>query len=181
MQLQKVRISVKEEAMRPKKHLDSDLPMDKEQFVQAVLQKKAMLYRIAFTYVKNKDDALEIVQEATYKAYISLKSLKKPQYFDTWLIRIVIYCALDYIRKRRKEVFFHEMKITNESNPEDKTVDLYAAMNQLNEKQKTVLILRFFEDKKIEDIAKILDCPISTVKSTLYRALEKLKIKLEEV
>jgi RNA polymerase sigma-70 factor (ECF subfamily) len=167
--------------MRSKKHLDSDLPMNKEQFVQAVLQKRAMLYRIAFTYVKNKDDALEIVQEATYKAYISLKSLKSPQYFDTWLIRILIYCALDYIRKRKKEVLFHEMKINNESDPADENIDLHAAMNQLNEREKTVLILRFFEDKKIEDISETLNSPISTVKSTLYRALEKLKIKLEEV
>lgn len=158
---------------------------NEESFLKAVSEGKESLYRIAFTYVKNKDDALEIVQEAVYKAYISYNTLEEPQYFNTWLTRITINCAMDYIRKTKKVVHLesgYKSEIsTYDSQKSEEIMDLYEALDKLDEKQKTIIILRFFEDKKIKDIADILKYPVSTVKSILYRALEKLKVDLKEV
>ena len=61
---------------------------------------QSRLYRIAYAYLHNEDDALEVIQESTYRAYRNLKKLKQPNYFETWLIRILLNCCADE-RKRQ--------------------------------------------------------------------------------
>lgn len=155
---------------------------DEESFVEIVSQRQEILYRIAYTYVKNEDEAVEIVQDTVYKAFATLKNLKEPGYFNTWLTKILINCAIDSLRKSKRIVFLDNEagypQNHDETNRED-IIDLYNSLDKLDQKQKNVVILRYFQDFKLKDIADILGIPESSVKSTLYRALAKLKIDIE--
>ena len=91
--------------------------MDKNEFAKRLQEQKTKYYRIAYSYVKNEHDALDIIGEATYKGLKELHTLKQPEYFDTWMTRIVINAAIDYIRKNTRLVYCEEdtidvMKVT---------------------------------------------------------------------
>lgn len=73
-------------------------------FQELMEEQKVKLYKIAFMYVKNEEDALEVFQETIYKALISIKNLKDERYFSTWLTRILINTALDLIKKKSRVV-----------------------------------------------------------------------------
>ena len=136
-------------------------------------------YRLAFSYVRNENDAMDVVQESAYKVIKECGSLKNEEYLNTWTYRIVINTALDFIRKNKKEFIGI---LENEEAYEDDYMDfdVMDSLERLEEKDRSVIILRFFEEQKIEDIAKITGENLNTVKSRLYRALKKLKIDMEE-
>ena len=148
----------------------------------AVLDSYETMYRIAYTYVKNEEDALDIVQESAYKAIRNCEQVKKERYIKTWLCRIVINTAMDFLRKTQKEFPIEELYEVNEPEITDQyeDFDMTRAMNTLTERERAVVILRYFEDKKLEDIAYILNANLSTVKSLLYRSLKKLKLEMVE-
>lgn len=154
---------------------------DDDSFSKLVATRRDRLYRIAYTYVRNQDDALEIVQETVYRALISIHKVREPQYFNTWLTKIAVNYALDFIRKAKKTVYI-DNDIEAEYVPEqtEQHIDLHQALDSLDEKSKTVIVLRYFEDLPLKEISDILDWPISTVKSTVYRALAKLNVDLRE-
>ena len=79
--------------------------LTKKQFAQYMENGKAKFYRLAFCYVKNEHDALEIISEATYRGFIHLNKLEKPEFFDTWMSRIIINCAYDLLKKQKKYEF----------------------------------------------------------------------------
>lgn len=154
---------------------------DEDSFTELIDGMQERLYRMAFSYVRNKDEALEIVQETVFKAFISIQKLQQPQYFRTWLTKIAVNCALDYIRKSSKIVYMDkdpEGSYAPEHNEE--TIDLHEALSGLDDKSRMIIVMRYFEDLPIKEIAVVLDMPVSSVKSVLYRGLEKLKINLEE-
>lgn len=68
-----------------------------EAFLKLFQEYEKDIYRTAFVYVKNQEDALDIVQETAYRSFKSIKDLKEPKYFKTWLIRIAISCAIDIL------------------------------------------------------------------------------------
>lgn len=144
-----------------------------------VLSSYKSMYRMAYTYVKNEQDAMDIVQESVYKAIRNCNTVRNDSYIKTWLFKIVINTALDFIRTNQREI---QVESIFETGTEDKYTDFdtLEALNVLSEKEKAVIMLRFFEDKKLDEVAVILDLNISTVKSILYRSLRKLKIKLME-
>lgn len=75
---------------------------DEESFEYLINTFKENLYRTAYSYVKNEEDALDVLQETIYKAYISIEKLKEPKYFKTWITRILINNALDVIKKEKR-------------------------------------------------------------------------------
>lgn len=144
---------------------------------------KVKLYKIAYVYMKNEEDALEVFQETTYKAFISIKNLKNERYFSTWLTRILINTAIDLLNKRKKIIpmekeILEEKIAPYQSNEEDP--DLLQAVMELDEKYKAVLILRFYKDYTVKQIADVLDCPEGTVKTNIHRAINLLKEKWKE-
>jgi RNA polymerase sigma-70 factor (ECF subfamily) len=155
-----------------------------ERFLSLISDNNDKLYKIAYSYVKNKDDALDIVQEAVYKGYISYHKVKKPEFEKTWLTRIVINTAIDFIRKNKKIVSIDMSFIENIAdsgvNHLDDKLAVEHALENLNERERTVIILRYFEDMKLDEIAEILETPISTIKSILYRSLKKMEVDLKE-
>ena len=138
----------------------------------------AMFYRIAFSYVRNEADAQDIVQESAYKAIYHAGKLKKPEYAKTWICRIVINEAISFLRKNQREQTEPILAELADKEKEDMT-DLRTALEKLPPDEKTVIILRFFEDMKLEEIAAVCEESLSTIKSRLYRTLKKLKLDLE--
>lgn len=156
---------------------------DDNAFYELIQQRKEILYKTAFTYVKNKEDALDIVHETVYKAYISIKRLKEPKFFSTWVMRILINCSLDYIKKNKKIITLNkdmEKKDCLENYNNEEILDLHKAVSKLEEKYKTIVILKYFQDLTLTEISEVLECPIGTVKTNLHKALKELRIDLRE-
>lgn len=154
-----------------------------EQIVEHVLKNKEKYYRLSYSYVKNTDDALDIVQESVYKAISSANSLKNPDYLKIWLYRIVVNTSIDFIRKNKKITVMDEESLfvfDKGKNDKYEDIDLKLALSELPAKYKTIVILRYFEDLKIEEIAEILNENINTVKTRLYKALEILRISMND-
>ncbi len=151
----------------------------KEILVDHIKNNQEKLYRVAFSYSKNEEEALDIVQEAITKALKNIGKLKEEKYVKTWFYRILINESLQYIKKNKKlitcELKEIESKLEWNDNITVEGIDIYQKIQSLNEKLQTVIILRFFEDMKIEEIAKITNVNISTVKSRLYKGLKELK------
>lgn len=142
------------------------------------------LCREAYIRCKYEEDVKEIVQETIYKAYRNIRSLKEPQYFKTWLSRILINVVNDYLRnKGMVDLELDETSYVKEVVIEDKIeikIDLYNAIDELEDKYKDAVILRYIDDLKIEDISKILDRPVNTIKTHLRKALKDMKKMLKE-
>ena len=142
------------------------------------------LCREAYIRCKYEEDVKEIVQETIYKAYRNIRSLKEPQYFKTWLSRILINVANDYLRnKGMVDLELDETAYVKDVVIEDKIeikIDLYNAIDELEDKYKDAVILRYIDDLKIEDISKILDRPVNTIKTHLRKALKDMKKMLKE-
>lgn len=156
---------------------------DDNAFYELLSERKSQLYKTAFAYVKNKEEAMDIVSETVYKAYISIKKLKEPSLFNTWLTRILINTSLDFINKNSKFVSFEEnvssdtLLITVDN---EKIIDIKVAVDRLQGKYKTIVILKYFQDLTLVEIAKTLQCPLGTVKTMLYKALGELRLDLKE-
>lgn len=162
---------------------------DDKAFAQLINMNKEKLYKIAYIYVKNEQDALDILSDTIYKAYLNLNKLKDTQFFNTWIVRILINTAANQTKNNKKIVYiddYEQVKSEEIHNMSDsdfnipKNLDLYNAIDKLDTKYKNVVILRYFQDMTISQIAKILNHPEGTVKSYLFRALKKLKIELKE-
>ena len=150
-------------------------------YAQQVQSLREKLYRIAYCYVKNEQQALDIVSSAVYKGYLARSTLQDSRYFATWMTRIVIHCALDHCRKEHVEIPLEEANeriSESDFTPEDR-MDLYAALDTLSSDDKTLIILKYFEDFRFCDIAKLMQLPESTVKTRMYRILKYLRIQLD--
>lgn len=146
---------------------------------EKLLENYQKYYRLAFGYVHNEADALDIVQEGAYKAIFHSDKLKQPQYADTWICRIMMNEAIEFMRKNRADtVEYSNCEAGMEETYED--VDLKNAIDGLSAAEKSIVMLRYFEGMTLEETARAAGENISTVKSRLYRALGKLKLSLEE-
>lgn len=154
-----------------------------ELFMQMLSDHKDSFYRIAYSYVKNEQEALDVVQESVCKGYVALKKIKEISYMKTWFTRIVINTSINSLNKGKRIMPFEIVKETDvkfESHDIERNLDLYDALNILKTQERSIVVLRFFEDHKLEDIAQAMDMPLNTVKTTLYRGLKKLRRHLEE-
>lgn len=157
---------------------------DREAFEDLINMYFDRLYKEAYLRCKHEEDAKEIVQETIYKAYRNIKSLKEPKYFKTWLSKILINVSNDYMRKNGMIELEHDendyvKKVHNHDQIEIK-IDLYNAIDELEDKYKDVIILRYIEDLKIEDISQILERPVNTIKTHIRKAIKDMKNLLKE-
>lgn len=136
-------------------------------------------YRIAYSYVFQEQDAMDIVQEGAYRAILKSDSLKNPAYVDTWICRIMMNEAVRFLEKYRGRTA--PMEEVPEEGKEDgiEDLDLQQALLKLNEEERRIVVLRYFEEEKLETIAAAMGLKVNTVKSRLYRAVEKLKTYME--
>ena len=141
------------------------------------------LYRMAFIYVKNKNDALDVVQETAYKSFKSIKELKEPKYFKSWLIRIAISCSLDIIRKRKKVVplkqGFEEYISGAVHDDLTSAITLRELIEELREEEKSIILLRFYQGMTLKEVSETLNIPLGSAKTIMYRGLAKLRKNLK--
>ncbi|MDR5586792.1 MULTISPECIES: sigma-70 family RNA polymerase sigma factor [Clostridium] len=155
---------------------------DSEAFTSLIKENKTYLYKIAYSYVKNEQIALDILQESTYKAFINIKKLKKESVFKTWITKIVINECINTIRKNAKITYLNDndILIKKEFISTEEKLDLYEAIDKLRNNYKTVIILKYFNDLSLRDISYIMEIPENTVKSHLKRAKNDLSKILKE-
>jgi len=134
---------------------------------------------MAFIYVKNANDALDVVQETAYKSFKTISKLKEPRYFKTWLIRIAIHSSIDLLRQRKKVLHLfprvEETLFVEEEEHISLTVSLYDLLNLLSEEEKSVVMLKYYQEYTLREIADILNIPVGTAKTILYRSLKKMR------
>ena len=145
---------------------------------RVLLENYDKYYRLAYSYMKSEQDALDVVQESAYKAIRDCGQVKEQRYIGTWLYRIVVNTALDALRRRGREVALEEWQ-ENSWQPSYAGLELWEILDRLDEKERTVVVLRYFHDLKLEDIGEILGENVNTVKARLYRTLKKVRMELE--
>lgn len=153
---------------------------EKEALVHECLVKNyEKYYRMAYSYVFREQDAMDIVQEGAYRAILKSDLLKQPEYVDTWICKIMINEALRFIKKNKLASV--DMESIPEQGQEDQVedIDLQRALDKLDEQERTIVVLRYFEEEKIDTIGKVMELNVNTVKSRLYRAMDKLKKYME--
>lgn len=156
----------------------------KELLEKTVLDSQAMMYRIAVSTVRDEQAALDVVQETIVKAYSQIGSLRQPEYIRTWLIRICINEARGWSRRqntrnqRQTELQDYQGGVSDPSPIEYS--DLFQAVMGLEEKIRTVIILRFFEELKFNEIAAATQTNVNTVKSQVYKGLTLLEQQLKQ-
>ena len=137
---------------------------------------------LIYDFTGDYNQARDVAQEVFLKVFVKISSFEGKSKFSTWLYRVAVNTSLDEQKKSKKKTFrlFSESGvkdiIENKSVSEEtqKTeIDLKTA--KLSEQQSTAVILRFYNDLKIEEIAKIMDCSDNTARTHIYRAIEKLK------
>ncbi len=152
---------------------------DADSYAQLFAKYEADLYRMAYVYSGRREDALDLVQEVAYRSFKYIHSLKDPRYVKTWLVRILINCANDFYKKR-PDTKEYEDDAFIEDEQVDVKVTLEAAMKYLTVDEKNIILLKYYEDWTVQQIADVLDMKLGTVKTILYRALRKLRDALEK-
>ena len=157
---------------------------DDDAFMNLMNECKEQLYRTAYAYVKDEEMSLDIVQETVCKAYTSIHKLREPKFFNTWIIRIVINIAIDFYKTKSKVVYIEQeellSKMGSTKNQQDERLYLLEVIDKMEEKYKKVIILKYFDDLTIQDISKVLDMPIGTVKTHLNKGLSFLREYMKE-
>ncbi|MBT7437351.1 MAG: RNA polymerase sigma factor RpoE [Cellvibrionales bacterium] len=172
---------------------------DKRAFDLLVLKHQFKVHAIVSKYVKDYDEVNDVVQETFIKAYRALEAFRGESAFYTWLYRIAVNTSKNYLlaRNRRPPSFDVDLgdaenaelssQLQNLDSPDNilsrnelETV-IDVAIKGLPADLRNALILREFEDLSYEQIADIMDCPVGTVRSRIFRAREALEEKIKEM
>ncbi|MCA1041959.1 sigma-70 family RNA polymerase sigma factor [Bacillus infantis] len=156
---------------------------NKKAFQDLLEAEKEKLYKMAYLYMKNEADALEAFQETVYKALISIRNLREEQYFSTWLTRILINTCKDLLKKKNRVIPMEREVLEGKTSPympKDGGSELLEMIKGLEEKYKTILILRYYRDYSVRQIAEFLECPEGTVKTNIHRGIGLLREKMKE-
>jgi RNA polymerase sigma-70 factor (ECF subfamily) len=150
---------------------------NKKAFEELLFLHSDRLYRTAYLYTGNREDALDVVQETTFKAFLAIEQLKNERYFLTWLTRILIHCAYDVLKKKKNEIPIEQIieLPSGIKGKQDEAIDLARAIVKLNDHYRNAVILFYYQDLPISEVAKVMDIPENTVKTYLFRGKDQLK------
>lgn len=151
--------------------------------VSYILENQEKFYRLAYSYVGNRDSALDVVQNAVCRGLEKCYDLKNPEALKTWFYRIVVNESLQYLRKNKKETVSADGELPEQIYQEpayEQEREVYDAVQNLAEPMKTVVVLHFYEGLTLKQISQITETNLNTVKSRLYSALGKLEKSLKE-
>ncbi len=152
--------------------------MNENEFALCVQRLRSRLYRTAYMYLGREADALEAVDEAVYKALRSLKKLRQPEFFDTWITRILINECKTELKRKRRFAPFEELPET--AVEQFDALPLKDAVSRLPVDLKEPLILRYFAEYTVAQTAEALKIPQGTAATRLRRALSILRLELSE-
>lgn len=138
-------------------------------------------YKIAYTILRNEDDSIDAYLQAVEKGLKNIGNLKDPKYFKTWFLRIVINEAKNIISKNSRIISIEDYseKENAESMDRESKLDLEKALDNIDENTREMIRLKFYMGYSLEEISKILDIPIGTVKGKMYTALKNMRRDLE--
>ena len=163
-----------------RKVIERVLKGDKEAFNLLIRRWEKPIYSFIVRMIGDRDEGMDICQDCFMKAYRELRTLKDPDRFSAWLYRIAHNACLSRLRKSYGKKWV-ELDSDAESPhvPAENRLAVEKALRQLPEDQREVVILKVFQGLKFGEISAIQDAPVSTVKSRLYMAFEKLRSILE--
>lgn len=152
--------------------------------VDYITENQDKFYRLAYSYVKNQDDALDVVQNSIYNALEHYANLRNEDALKTWIYRIIVNESLLFLKKKQKEVLTGE-----EETPEipyyeksfEPTEDIFGQLSCLDAETQEIIRLRFFEDLELKEISAVTELNLNTVKAKLYRGLKILRQNIGEV
>lgn len=157
-------------------------PISDAEFLTLIEDKSDSFYRVAYGYVRNSEDAKDIVQETVCKAYVAKGRLNDPNKFYPWFYRILANTAISYLRKHSRTVAWDEEILERAVLEEDNWGDslwIRESLKRLEAKSRTVIILKIYENMTFAEIAQILKKPENSVKSLYYRGLKLLKERMQ--
>ena len=149
--------------------------LDKEKFVSEIETHSGMLYRVAWSILRNDDDCKDAMQEAALKAWEKRNTLRETSYFRTWITKILINACYDTQRKRRRIVSLDSIPEIPISAPDPA---LAMALATLPEKLRLPLVLVFSEGMTYAEAAETLHLPLATVRGRIHRGKEQLRKEL---
>jgi len=152
-------------------YIKKALKGDQEAILYLLEQDEDVLYSIAYTYVKNEHDALDAIQDLTYKALKKMHTVKQPEYVRTWLVRVLINCCKDILKKRIPTVQIEET--TMSEMPIYSSIE--ALLSELTLSEQQLVYAKYFQQLKNNEIAQLQNIPEGTVKSRLHGILKKLR------
>ena len=159
---------------------------------------RGAIYNLLYKMVRNKEETEDLVQEAFMKAFKALPSFNEEYAFSTWLYKIAVNNCIDHMRKKKLQTYSINKPVQSKDGELDREFPdtsmspdksilsderasiIETAIDELPENYKTAIILRHSEEKSYEEISKILNIPLGTVKARIFRAREMLKKKLKD-
>jgi RNA polymerase sigma factor (sigma-70 family) len=155
---------------------------DQEALVQLIMAQKQDYYKLAYIYMKNHEDTLDVMQNMIVKLYENIAKLKKDEAFYSWSKTILVNCCKNQLRKNNRVISFDNVKEQADEElfrQRDRSIMLEKYLSQMNQKHQEVIKLRYYLDLDYQTIAEILRIPVGTVKSRIHWGLKQLKEKME--
>jgi len=149
-----------------------------EEYLDRAGALKARLYRTAYLYLDSEAWAVDAVDEAVYKGLRACRRLRQPEFFDTWLTRILINVCKGELRRRRRELLVDRLPETGAEAYD--ALPLKEAIGRLPRELQDVVVLRYFTGLTIAETARVLELPPGTVSTRQRRALALLRLELSE-
>jgi RNA polymerase sigma-70 factor, ECF subfamily len=169
---------------------------DLDSFNQLVLRWERPIYALAYRVIGREEDARDVAQETFLRAFRALSGFKGQAKFSSWLYRITLNLCRDWIRRERRAPvsqvpeWVDIIELASGAEPAETIEDLVArrelgaavakAMAMLPEEQRAAIVLKEYHGLTFQEIADLLDCPLSTVKTRLYQGLSVLRRQLAE-
>ena len=151
--------------------------MTNDEFARRIEHIRLKLYKTALLYLGSETAAMDVLDEAVYKALKNIRRLRQPEYFDTWITRILINECHNENKRRRR---FRPLDEIPESAAEDfDSLPLREAIRRLPRELKEVVILRYFAGYTLAETAEALQIPQGTAATRQRRALKLLRLELE--
>lgn len=163
-------------------HIQGLAKWSQETLLARIQSEKGKMYGIAFAYLRNEDDALDAIQETVCRVWSKRKSLKDTRYFTTWMIRILINVCMDE-RKKRKREMPSDLAIKEVAGPDQKSIERLGIEEQLaklSPPYKMVIVLKYYRDMTITQIAEMMEKPDGTIRTWLHKALKQLRTEIGE-
>ena len=152
-----------------------------KQLTDYLVEDQARFYRLAYSYLHDREEALDAVQTAVCKALEKQDSLKDADAMRTWFYRILVNVCTDVLRQRKLVTLVppEALDAGSYEDPLPEDGSLAKRVDALPPEVSAIIRLRFYEEQSLAEISRILDCPLSTVKTRLYTGLKKLRIQME--
>lgn len=152
---------------------------DKEALLSLIMARKQDYYRLAYTYMGNREDAMDAIQDMTVTLFVSIKGLKKTDAFYSWSKTILVNSCHKLLRNRKKLLYTNDISLESQNIQDDlgsmlEQMSLEKHMSMLSAKQQEVLKLRYYLDFDYQAIAELLHIPLGTVKSRISTGLKQL-------